>query len=124
MSTRRYLRKTRYKKHERKADKATNVIAVCKKGKDREAAPVVDSTAVETSTPIVHVKTYNNNCRGGHFIIPTIEETLVPSIDNDPSNQPLEPDGVPSSSSSADATAGILLLYVIVNFPLGNSDCI
>ncbi|VVC42160.1 Six-bladed beta-propeller, TolB-like,WD40-repeat-containing domain,WD40 repeat, conserved site,WD40/YVTN [Cinara cedri] len=101
-----YLRKTRYKKNERKADKATNVIAVAKKGKHRDVAAIVDSTAVGTSTPIINNKTYNNNCRGtSNFIIPTIEETLVPSTDNGPLNEPLEPNNVSSSSTVASVNS-------------------
>lgn len=63
----RYLQKTRYKKNQKKADKATNVISVPKKGKSPVAA-----SAVSTTTVTAHAS--NCNVVGVPFIIPKIEQ--------------------------------------------------
>ncbi|KAF0768010.1 Leucine-rich repeat and WD repeat-containing, partial [Aphis craccivora] len=68
----RYLQKTRYKKNQKKADKATNVISVPKKGKSPVAASAVSTTAVTNSSKTAHSS--NCNVGGVPFIIPKIEQ--------------------------------------------------
>lgn len=68
----RYLQKTRYKKNQKKADKATNVISVPKKGKSPVAVSAVSTTMVTNSSKTAHAS--NCNVGGVPFIIPKIEQ--------------------------------------------------
>lgn len=69
----RYLQKARYKKHEKKADKSTNVFSVPKKGKNNAAVPTTTNNKAPSAS---------NNVRGGSlvtFVIPKIEQPEEPS---------------------------------------------
>jgi len=71
--TRRYLQKTRYKKHQKKADKSTNVFCVAKKGKNNAATITTNNKTVVAAS--------NNVASGGGvtFIIPKIEHPEEPT---------------------------------------------
>lgn len=68
----RYLQKARYKKHQKKADKSTNVFSVTKKGKNSVAAPTTTNNKAATCVS-------NNVSSGGvTFVIPKIEQPEEP----------------------------------------------
>lgn len=106
----RYLQKNRYKKHQKKADKSTNVISVAKKGKNNAAA------ATETTTTNNISAATSNNVGGGvTFIIPKIEQ---------PDDQPTTTSAAICKPSDPNNVSSISMYStVIINNGLHNVQC-
>ncbi|XP_025199078.1 uncharacterized protein LOC112597310 [Melanaphis sacchari] len=94
-----YLQKARYKKSQKKADKATNVISVPKKGKSQVAVSVAATTTVTNSTKAAHAS--NCNVGGVPFIIPKIEQPDEQSTTSTIICKPFEPSNI---SAAIDKT--------------------
>lgn len=88
----RYLQKTRYKKHQKKADKSTNVISVAKKGKNNATATTAATTANNKSAA-----TSNNVGGAVNFVIPKIEQPDEQSTVTAAVCKPSEPNNVSST---------------------------
>ncbi|XP_026807773.1 uncharacterized protein LOC113550245 [Rhopalosiphum maidis] len=87
-----YLQKARYKKNQKKADKATNVISVPKKGKSQVAVSAVATTTVTNSNKAAHAS--NCNVGGQPFIIPKIEQPDEQSTTATTVCKPFEPNNI------------------------------
>lgn len=98
----RYLKKARYKKHQRKADKATHVFSVPKNGKKHAAVPAVTITTPTNSSKVA--VSSNCNVRGVSFIIPRIEHPEEQSTTSTIVCKPFEPNNISSSIGNLRAT--------------------
>lgn len=86
------MQKARYKKNQKKADKATNVISVPKKGKSQVAVSAVATTTVTNSNKAAHAS--NCNVGGQPFIIPKIEQPDEQSTTATIVCKPFEPNNI------------------------------
>lgn len=103
----RYLQKARYKKNQKKADKATNVISVAKKGKNNvlttnnKADPTINNTTVSVGG-------------GANFKIPKIEQPIdLPEINCKPHE---------SNNISIIGVQIKIILYILWNVVIKSAD--